>query len=155
MSESGAPAIASVFALLARSVRLPAVFHCSAGKDRTGVVAALVLAALGVDDDQIAGDYHLSAPAMDRLVAWITAHRPEVAEHMARQPRALLECPQDAILVFLHRLRRRHGGVESYLADIGVDRATLDDLRATLLEDRRQDAAARSRQIDASRAATA
>jgi protein tyrosine/serine phosphatase len=133
MSEAGAEAIAAVLELLAHPSRLPAVFHCSAGKDRTGVVAALLLAALGVDDEQIADDYHLSAQAMDQLVPWITAHRPEVAEHMARQPSALLACPRDAIGVFLARLRRRHGSVAGYLTDIGVDTATLDALRGNLL----------------------
>jgi hypothetical protein len=72
---------------------------------------------------------------MDQLVGWITAHRPEVAEHMARQPAALLACPRDAIGAFLTRLRRRHGGVVEYLIDSGVDGATLDALRDTLLTD--------------------
>jgi hypothetical protein len=111
------------------------VFHCSAVKDRTGVLAALILAALGVDDDQIAADYHLSSRAMDRLVDWITATRPEIAEHMARQPGAFLSCPPDAIVGLLRSLRRQHGSVDCYLADVGVPAATLDALRDALLED--------------------
>ena len=43
----------------------PVLFHCAAGKDRTGVVAALVLAVLGVHDEQIVADYVLSDAAVD------------------------------------------------------------------------------------------
>lgn len=135
MADSGAAAIAAAFELLASPARLPAVFHCSAGKDRTGVLAALVLAALGVDDDQIAADYHLSALAMDRLVDWITTTRPEVAEHMARQPPVFLACPPDAIRRFLVGLRHRHGSTYGYLDAIGVSAVTVAALRAALLEE--------------------
>ena len=135
MTEVGAPAIAAAFDLLASARRLPLAFHCSAGKDRTGVLAALVLAALGVDDEQIATDYALSAMAMDRLVSWIVLHRPEVAEHMARQPSAFLACPPEAILRFLDGVRERHGGVRLYLGDIGVDRATIESVAVNLLTD--------------------
>ena len=135
MTEIGASAIAAAFELLASERRLPVVFHCSAGKDRTGLLAALLLAALGVDDHQIAQDYNLSASAMDRLVAWTTAHRPEVAEHMARQPSPFLACPPDAIVAVLQHLRAQHGAIHLYLADIGVDRETTERLRDHLLED--------------------
>ena len=53
----------------------PVVFHCTAGKDRTGVVAALMLSAVGVADDTIAQDYALSHAAMDALVDWYRTNR--------------------------------------------------------------------------------
>ena len=135
MTQDGAAAIASAFEVLASSRRLPLAFHCSAGKDRTGVLAALVLAALGVDDRQIAEDYALSARAMDQLVAWMARQRPEVAGvHMAKQPAAFLSCPPEAIVRFLVELRARHGGVRLYLGDIGVDRATIEAVRDNLLD---------------------
>ena len=46
----------------------PTVFHCAAGKDRTGLVAAVVLKLLGVDDDVIVADYMASAPNMPRML---------------------------------------------------------------------------------------
>jgi protein-tyrosine phosphatase len=80
MLDEGAPAFAASVEILAASDRLPAVFHCSAGKDRTGVLASLVLAVLGVADHQIAADYHLSALAMDQLVAWLVENRPDLVD---------------------------------------------------------------------------
>ena len=105
MLEEGAAAIAEAMAILGSPVRLPAVFHCSAGKDRTGVLAALVLSVLGVPDDIIAIDYHLSTAAVERLVAWLRATGQAASEEMPRQPGALLTCPPEAMHRFLDTLR--------------------------------------------------
>lgn len=134
MLDEGAVAIAAAFAILASPARLPAVFHCSAGKDRTGVLAALVLSALGVPDEVVAADYHLSAAAVEQLVAWLVATRPDLSEEMARQPKAFLSCPPEAMRGFLDALRLRHGSVEGYLAGIGVGPACLEELGDGLLE---------------------
>ena len=134
MLDIGAPSIAAAVEILASSSRLPAVFHCSAGKDRTGVLAALILSMLGVDDDVIAGDYHLSAGSMDRLVAWINETQPELADHMARQPRALLACPPEAMLQLLGHIGREHGSAAAYLLDIGVAPDAILACRGLLLE---------------------
>jgi protein-tyrosine phosphatase len=134
MLDEGGEAIAAAFTILASAARLPAVFHCSAGKDRTGVLAALVLSALGVPDDVIAADYHLSALAVDQLVAWLKATRPELTEEMARQPKAFLSCPPEAMHAFLDALRARHGSIEAYLMGIGVESEVLARLRQVLLE---------------------
>ncbi len=134
MLDEGAGAISSAFAILAAPVRLPAVFHCSAGKDRTGVLAALLLSALGVPDDVVAADYHLSATAVDQLVEWLNAARPDLVEEMSRQPKAFLSCPPEAMHVFLAALRARFGSVEGYLAGVGVGGDALARLRGNLLE---------------------
>lgn len=93
------------FEVLASPTTVPAVLHCSAGEDRTGVLAALLLAALGVDDEQI-----------------------------ATQSPALLTSPPEAIRHFLDGLRAGHGGVRLYLADMGIYRETIESLRDNLLE---------------------
>ena len=133
MAEEGAAAIAATLQFIAAEARRPLVFHCAAGKDRTGVVAALLLSILGVSDDHIAADYHLSAQAMARLVDWIRANRPEAAEVMARQPSAMLDCPTEVIHEFLFALRFRHGSTDSYLDGIGVGADVRLALRAGLL----------------------
>lgn len=134
MLEEGAEAIAAIFALLAHEGSRPLAFHCSAGKDRTGVIAALLLSSLGVPDDDIAEDYTTSAAAMDKLVEWIRAQRPEAADAMAKQPAVFLSCPPEAMHVFLARLRERWGSVRAYLASIGVESSTLESVRAAFLD---------------------
>ena len=74
MTEIGGSALARSISLLAGDAPLPAVFHCAAGKDRTGVLGALVLRLLGVADADIGDDYALSEPAMDALKAWVVAN---------------------------------------------------------------------------------
>ena len=133
MLDQGADAIAAAFTVLASTSRLPAVFHCSAGKDRTGVLAALVLSSIGVPDDTIAADYHLSAPAVEQLVAWLTATRPDLTEEMARQPKAYLSCPPEAMHAFLAALRARFGSVDGYLEGVGVTADVRRRLRDVLL----------------------
>ena len=133
MLEQGAPAIAAIFELLATDGCRPLAFHCSAGKDRTGVVAALLLASVGVGDDDIAADYTTSAAAMAKLVEWVRLHRPEAADAMSRQPAAFLSCPPEAMHVFLARVRERWGSVTSYLDAIGVEASTLAAVRDALL----------------------
>ena len=65
----------------------PVVFHCAAGKDRTGVLAALVLALLGVDEHQIAADYSLSGLGMVRMREWLQETFPGAIDRMAQQLR--------------------------------------------------------------------
>ena len=64
MLDVGAPALSESLRVLADPAQVPAVFHCAAGKDRTGVLAAIVLSLLGVDEETIVGDYALTAAAM-------------------------------------------------------------------------------------------
>jgi protein-tyrosine phosphatase len=135
MLEEGADALADAVRVLARPDRLPAAFHCAAGKDRTGVLAAIVLALVGVDDDTIATDYGLSRLGMDRLVEWIRRTYPERIDTMADQPAVFLDAPDAAMHLFLEELRAAHGSVEAYVEAIGVEPATVEDLRTNLLDD--------------------
>ncbi|MEZ5261759.1 MAG: tyrosine-protein phosphatase [Acidimicrobiales bacterium] len=66
MFERGGPALAEAFSLIAEPDNHPLVFHCAAGKDRTGILAAMLLGLLGVDDDTIVADYALSQANMAR-----------------------------------------------------------------------------------------
>jgi len=134
MLEEGAESLASAVRLLAVPDALPAVFHCAAGKDRTGVLAALVLSLLGVDDDVIAADYGLSRLGMDRMVEYIRVTYPDRFDAMSDQPAAFLGAPEAAMHLFLDELRARHGSVEAYVEAGGVDAAVVDALRANLLE---------------------
>ena len=113
----------------------PALFHCAAGKDRTGVVAAVILGLVGVGHEDIAHDYHLSAGAMAAFTDWLTLEFPEALDAMSSQPPEYLEAPADAMFGFLEEVDRRHGSMEGLAEHLGVEPDTVHRLRTNLLED--------------------
>ena len=133
MTEIGGRALARSISLLAGDAPLPAVFHCAAGKDRTGVLGALVLRLLGVADADIVMDYALSERAMDAMKAWMVANDPEMATMMLQMPAHFMESPARTMRLFLERFDARHDSVESFLAGQGVGSATIGRLRDALL----------------------
>jgi protein-tyrosine phosphatase len=136
MLERGGPAVAASLRVLAAPAALPAVFHCTAGKDRTGVLAALVLGQLGVPDDAIAEDYALTEESVDATRAWLEANDPKRATARATYPSWIWEAPAETMLAFLARVREDHGSITDLLLGLGVAPATLDDLAVALLESR-------------------
>ena len=134
MLVEGEDALGRALNVLADPDRLPAAFHCAAGKDRTGVLAALVLALVGVDDDTIAADYGLSRVGMDRLVEWVRVTYPDQLDTMADQPEAFLQAPDDAMHLFLADLRALHGSVEGYAASVGAGPDVVTSLRAHFVQ---------------------
>ena len=128
MCERGAPMIVECFSLLANERATPILVHCTAGKDRTGVLVALLLATLGVTKSDIADDYSLSALAMPELVALIRDHTPERIDAMVNQPAAFLSAPSDAMHLFLDDIERRFGSANGYLESIVVESHVIDTL---------------------------
>jgi protein-tyrosine phosphatase len=134
MLTVGGRSIATALDLLADPDRYPLVFHCAAGKDRTGVLAAVALELLGVGDDDIVGDYALSRLGMDRMVEWLHANAPEAVDAMSAQPQAFLEAPPSAMQLLLDAVRDRHGSMEGYVRTLGVPGDTVARLRTALLD---------------------
>ena len=121
--------VAGALNVLAQGGHLPAVFHCTAGKDRTGILAAVVLSALGVEDEVIMADYLLTNQTMDLLFERLRA-----IPGNGQRPRASFEAQPRAMEEFLSALRHQYGGAESFLKAHGVSQATIDRLRMALLE---------------------
>ncbi len=134
MLEIGSSRFADAMHVLAQTDSLPAVFHCAAGKDRTGVLAALLLSSLGVEDVHICADYGLTQDAMRRSIAWSKVHRPELAERYATIPKAYLAADPRAMQIILTELAQQHGSVRNYVREIGVADATVEALGNLLLE---------------------
>ena len=134
MLEIGSSRFADALHVLAQTDSLPAVFHCAAGKDRTGVLAALLLSSIGVDDAHICADYGLTQDAMRRSIAWSKVHRPELAERYATIPKAYLAADPRAMQIILTELAQQHGSVRNYVREIGVADATVEALGNLLLE---------------------
>ncbi len=123
----------SVLSLIAESPG-PAVFHCTSGKDRTGMIAAMVLDLLGVSDEVIAEDYVLTRHTRSRSLAWIEENEPDFAAFLAEIPPERRAVRPEVIIGFLERLRAMHGSVEALVLVRGMKIETLDGLRKKLLE---------------------
>jgi protein-tyrosine phosphatase len=105
------------------------VFHCFAGKDRTGLVAAMLLSAAGVPDEAIAADFsETDAQLALRYQEWIAAAAPERRSEMREEFR----CPPDRILGVLDHLRQRWGGVHGYMEAAGMSSAAIGRLTVKL-----------------------
>lgn len=133
--ERSATVFGEVLGTIADPANHAVVFHCRAGKDRTGLTAALLLSALGVDEDDVIDDYLLTNRY--RSGRRVEVLRPQLAEqgididHFA----PLFEAPRAAMADTLTGLRDRYGSVADYLTGpAGLTPATLADLRRHLLE---------------------
>ncbi|HWW55238.1 MAG TPA: tyrosine-protein phosphatase [Acidimicrobiales bacterium] len=133
MLDSGGEAVGTVLRLLAEPSTVPAVFHCAAGKDRTGIVASIVLALLGVDRETIAADYALSHEAMERMEAWIATVNPDFAAAAAGRPAAIMQARPETMRRFLAEIDSRYGGLRALAARLGVDADIVERLRENLL----------------------
>ncbi len=128
MVTAGGPALSRALDALGTEGSLPAVFHCSAGKDRTGVLAALVLAFLGVPDETIVEDYVLSAAAMERLLERLKAEYPDSVEEVVRFAPSILHVMPETMEEFLTTVRSEFGGYAALERSLGVGEA-MDRLR--------------------------
>lgn len=132
MTDRNAPSFRNLFELMADSASAPLVFHCSGGRDRTGVGAALLLSSLGVDDETIALDYALTGDLLQPHVECFKRQMEGVG--MTRESWArLLETSADAMRRFLVYLREEHGDAEAYLRQTGVPATAFNAARANLL----------------------
>jgi protein-tyrosine phosphatase len=112
--------------------RWPVVFHCAAGKDRTGVVAGLVLSLAGVPSTVIAEDYALSAHyLLDRFIAMTPLQ--ELPFDFSWREYQQEHCPPEAMLQTLKHVESIYGGAEAYLSGGGVSQIQIDSLRSAFL----------------------
>lgn len=133
--DHAGPLIGQVIGSLATDEGLPTVFHCHAGKDRTGVIAALLLEALGVPRSVVLDDYeataryrvHTDDPETHQKLIEL-GMLPEVAA-------GILSAPRWAMAASLDHLDERHGGVHAYLTGpAGLTDDRIDWLRSRLVD---------------------
>lgn len=128
IANSGAR-IVEALTVLAQSSNGPAMYHCTAGKDRTGILSAMVLGLLGVDEQQVLEDFYLTNQIIDTLGERLRS-RPG-NEH--RSPRSF-EVPTGLMEQVLSGIRDAHGGVEGYVRANGLSDQTIAQLKIALLE---------------------
>lgn len=129
--ESGKRVVDSL-ELIADRNNHPLIFHCSVGKDRTGVLAAVLLAATGVMDEDIIHDYTLSAPFMPSIRDRIT-NDPGAPPMIKELPDLQWEASAESMAGFLALLRREYGSTAGYLEAQGADRSLPRRLEEALL----------------------
>ena len=112
-----------------------ALVHCTVGKDRTGVIVALALSAIGADRDAVVADYALTASQLpaerNRAIAeYFRAHMPDARNAI----QLATESPAPVMAALLGDLDRRYGSVAAYLREAGLTQGELDGLADALIE---------------------
>jgi hypothetical protein len=133
MVDFGGDTVRKVLDRLAADEAYPAVFFCMAGKDRTGVLAAVLLALLGVSERDITDDFELSGDEVVALVDYLRT-REDFEDHpMMNQPEELLRAPRAAMELFLADVRAEFGGIPGWVRELGVPDEQVEALRARLV----------------------
>ncbi len=132
MVRDDGPTLASAIGAL--DSPLPAGFGCAAGKDRTGVMSALLQRVLGVDEQTVLAEYVRCAPDPARVRERLILLLPAGAEPGPGLDLMVAAAP-DALLAALHEAEAAHGSIEGYLQAMGLAASTIERLRVSLLED--------------------
>jgi protein-tyrosine phosphatase len=105
------------------------LYHCTVGKDRTGMVSALLLELAGVSREKIVHNYAVSAYYLKPMT-----DSTGMSAAMAKNPAlaAIMGSPPEAITVFLDKLDGHYGGAAAYLQTIGVSAGDIAKVRAQL-----------------------
>ncbi|MEP7190405.1 MAG: tyrosine-protein phosphatase [Roseiflexaceae bacterium] len=127
--------IAGVMTAIAVAPPGAVLFHCHAGKDRTGMIAALLLALAGVPNATIAEDYALSQLCLQPIFDQRLSQQPDPAKR--EQMVQMMGAVPETMLGVLAYLDERHGGAARYLRAAGVVEPDLERLRQRIREDYR------------------
>lgn len=123
--------MAAIVMAVARAPQGGVLIHCHAGKDRTGLATALLLALAGVAETTIAEDYALSDTYLQPLYEELLSNGPQDPSERERLERQLTS-PPETMLSVLTYLDRQHRGVYSYLLESGVTERDIERVRGRL-----------------------
>lgn len=119
------PSMSEMFRVIANA-RGSVLFHCTAGKDRTGTTAALLLMLAGVEGVDIVADYQVSRTYIDPIIQQLRDEYPDLPQHVG-------ETPVGYIHEFLDRFRERWGSVERYFDYLGLSADEVEKLRKRMI----------------------
>ena len=132
MAEFAKEKIARVLTTIAAAPG-PAVYHCAAGKDRTGVISAVLLGILGVPDDVIVADYVATKDNLDAIIERLMATK-SYQTVLSNLPPDTLHAEAETMSTFLERIRTTYGDLGGYARAAGVSLGAIDELRTRLVE---------------------
>ena len=131
--EVNADAVVSALRLISDPANRPLVVHCTAGKDRTGIVTSMLLSLLGVDDEVIVADYHVTTRNMEPVIERIRTAPVFKENGLAYAPDWIFASDPETMRDFLARMRREYGGAEQWALAKGLTPDEIARLRATML----------------------
>ena len=131
--EVNAAPIIEALRLIADPGNRPVVVHCTAGKDRTGLVVAMLLDILGVEHEVIVADYHVTTANMAPILERIRGAQVFKENGLASAPDWIFESEPETMRAFLARMTQAYGGAEQWALAKGLTAAEIAQLRATLL----------------------
>ena len=132
LRDSGGSLVTAVRELAGQD-GLPALVHCAAGKDRTGLLVALVLDVLGVGDEAIIADYARTGDNMRGVIENLrhaTSYAASIASHIPNDERSMAR--PESMGGLLAWLRANHGSAEHYLVAQGLEPVVIAGLRRQL-----------------------
>lgn len=128
--DKSQPLIRQALALLAQASGC-ALFNCTAGKDRTGVIAMLFLLAAGVDEETVIADYAATYQNLERFIA---ARMAAIKALRADAPEYLFRSDPEQMAAAIAHLNQTYGGIENYLSVIGIHQHELVAVKSRLAE---------------------
>ncbi len=130
--QAATGAIRCVLEILADATE-PALFHCAAGKDRTGLISAVVLGLLEVEEAQIVEDYVFTSRNLERIIERLR-QTPSYRAVFDRLPPQTLHAKPDSMASFLGRVREAYGSMREFALGLGLASGTITLLEERLLE---------------------
>jgi protein-tyrosine phosphatase len=134
LAEFAKEAIGRVIEAVAESAG-PVVYHCAAGKDRTGVISAVLLGILDVEEELVVADYVATQENLDAIVERLMESR-GYRDVLSALPPETLHANQETMVAFLEQIRTHYGSMADYARSAGVREETVERLRGKLLEER-------------------
>jgi len=135
VERGGAQLVRVVDTIAEHIVDGPVLVHCVAGKDRTGLVVALIQGALGVTLESVVEEYALSDDPTRRRRAMMIADPLVGDPPVHRSPELLWTAPAEVMALYTRRIVDRYGSLTAWAAGLGVSPATVDQLRGRLISD--------------------
>lgn len=140
------PYIARVLTVVSHAANLPTVIHCTHGKDRTGLIVALLGLILGCSERHIVQDYVISEEEL-RVGRSSAQEKGEIAPHMVTDD--VIASSAEVMQEVVCYLRERYGGIDGYIKAIGLSQDKVHDIRRNLLLPEVHDAMHQPQQSDA------
>jgi protein-tyrosine phosphatase len=133
MLELASASLVEILRFVVRPQGTPVLVHCAAGKDRTGITVAVLLAVAGVDQDQIVADYLATGERLQRVRAQLATKT--AYDAMATNPLLVQPMTAEPIERVLQTIAAHAGGAEGYLVAHGATPDEVQRWRQLVLED--------------------